>query len=198
MNKNLILGVLLSIMILSFTIFIDNIHNPAISSTDYMEATHFQQNENVETLLDKIQKKSKSDLYFKLNIKEPLLSDVECLAFVIYGEARSDGMLGMTAVAFTVHNRFKNYSKWHYDSYCSVIRAKGQFQFVIQPPKTQNERNSWDHAINLSNYLIVGNGFDMIESPVGKAEFFNSLEDQSDWNKRRSFITKIGSHYFYK
>lgn len=197
MNNKLFLGIIITGIFLIVNILIDNIQNPAISSTEYMEKHHFNE-VKVESLLEKIHKKSDSKLYFKNNIKDETISDVECLAFAIYGEARGEGMLGMLAVAFVIHNRLTNIEKWNYNSYCSVIKAKNQFQFNIYYPNNQNDKNRWEHAINLSNYLINQNGFATIQSPIGDAMFFNSKDDQSDWLSRRKFITKIGSHYFYK
>lgn len=195
MISHLFLYIFLAFSILSF-ILIDSIDNPPIKAAEYIREHH--QPPEVKSLLDEITSKRDSIVYFNKNIKSNEITDVECLAFVIYGEARGEGMTGMTAVAYVVHNRLKNKRFWNQHTYCDVIKQKNQFQFRISFPHTYTAKNSWDRAVNLAYYLIIGNGFDNMKSPIGNAQYFNSLPSQESWLGKRTFVTQIGNHYFYK
>lgn len=151
-----------------------------------------------EPLIEIAKRKSEVIGYFKNNIHSEDITDIECLAFAMYGEARGEPRLGMTAVAFVIHNRLMNKKRWGHESYCNVVKHKGQFSFQIRKPKNEKELASWNSTLELANYLIIDEGFDKLESPVHNAMFFNSLSSQEEWLKNRTFIIKIGNHYFYK
>lgn len=168
-----------------------------IPNTSFPSMIFFSKNFEKPSLLNEIKRKSHIDGYFRSNVHREDVTDLECLAFAIYGEARGEKRIGMTAVAFVIHNRLTNRKRWNYDNYCNVVTAKGQFSFKIRRPKNDREYESWNYTLELANHLIVENGFDKIESPVHNATFFNSLESQEEWMGKRKFITKIGNHYFY-
>lgn len=172
-----------------------NDERPEISSRDYIAAQIAPVAEPQISVVDRILEKSKSRAYFKAGLNAPDITDTECLAFALYSEARGEGMYGITAVAFVIHNRF---DKGTFGStYCDIIKAKGEFWTKVTMPHNVDDSNTWDKIVNLSYYLINGDGFTKIESPVGKALYFNSLPDQSGLSKKR-YIKTIGNHHFYR
>ena len=69
-----------------------------------------------------------------------------CLSLAIFHESRGESKKAQYAVAEVIHNRTKHPD--YPDSYCAVIKQKGQFSFVknhkshriyiISPTQTQN------------------------------------------------------------
>lgn len=134
------------------------------------------------------------DTYFKKGLKNKELTDVECLAHIIYGEARGESNIGQIAVGFVVKNRAVKWNK----SICEITRQPGEFEARISRLRGSTEEDAWWHALNIAFFLIEQNGYDTYKSPVGDALYFNSLpsEAQGVMGKGR-FRAKIGRHYFY-
>lgn len=145
-------------------------------------------NITIESILDK----SKTSSYFKTNIKANNLHDVECLAFMIYGESRGESYKGQLAVAFVVHNRTKKHDK----SYCAIIQQSGQFHFNTPFPKRDEDMKKWKDILNLSFRLISEDGFSNIASPIDGAIYFRNNSGSNFSNKK--FVKTIGNHHFYK
>lgn len=78
--------------------------------------------ETVDTILERIHTLNKKKFYVK-NVE---MTDTECLSMEMYHEARSDGIIGMKAVAYVIHNR-KERPNMFADSYCDVIKQHKQF-----------------------------------------------------------------------
>lgn len=166
-----------------------------ILASDYIDKNIIIKSDNVQKTneydVDIILKKSLESDYFKKRLNSDDVTDVECLAFALYGEARGESYTGIIAVAFVIHNRsIKNSA-----SYCSIIKDKSQFIFKVNKPRNVADSNAWNKIVNLSHYLIIINGFSNMESPVDGALYFNSL-DVEPFN--RKLIKIIGRHRFYK
>lgn len=169
-------------IILLFFLLVQNLHAIIFTYPSYINSS------SLSTIIDK----SKNNSYFKTNIKQNNLTDVECLAFAIYGESRGEGHKGMLAVAFVIHNRYK---MWNMPSYCSVVKSNGQFQFQIYKPKNVEEMLLWKSVLNTSYHLIEKDGFANMESPVANALYFRTSKGKQFSNKR--YIKTIKNHHFY-
>lgn len=154
--------------------------------------------EHVETFLERAKKyNSKRASFLHADLEE-----VECLAMAMYHEARGQGEKGITAVAFVIHNRVKTHL-WP-DTYCDVIREKAQFSFVSDriPDTIRNHPISWEafrHCLSVAVYLLLGDGFDKMKSPVGNAYYFHALRKPNSWAYAKShvFIKTLGDHHFF-
>lgn len=169
--------------------------NNQILASDYITKNIIIENndeqQEIDTDVNLILRKSQSNDYFKTRLASNDVTDVECLAFALYGEARGESYTGMIAVAFVVHERVKKFEQ----SYCSIIKDKTQFLFKVSKPRNIADRNAWEKIVNLSHYLIIIDGFSKIKSPTDGALFFNSI-DVPHFN--RKLIKVIGRHRFYK
>ena len=132
--------------------------------------------------------------YFKKGLKNKDLSDVECLAYIIYGEARGETDEGQVAVGFVVKNRAIKWNK----TICEVVRQPGEFESRIFRLHGESEENAWWHSLNVAFFLIEDHGYETVKSPVDDAIYFNSLPaDQQGVMGKGRFRRKIGHHYFY-
>lgn len=132
--------------------------------------------------------------YFKKGIKNPKLTDTECLAYVMYSEARGEPDIGQVAVGYVVKNRA---IKWDM-SLCQVAKMPGEFEVGIKKLYGPSDESSWWHTLNIAFFLNERDGYATIASPVGDAIYFNSLtaDEQIVMGKGR-FRARIGHHYFY-
>lgn len=140
------------------------------------------------------------------------LSETECLAMAMYHEARSEGEIGMTAVAFVIHNRVEKAREqvslgikpaWD-TTYCGVIRQANQFSFTRDhiSDSIRNTEISWHvfhQALQIAVNLMDDNGFNKTKSPVGLADHFHSLANPWSWVYAKShvFIKTLGKHHFF-
>lgn len=113
--------------------------------------------------------------------------EVNCLARVIYSEARGEPIKGQMAVAIvtvnrTRHNNFPN-------DICSVIYQPGQYS-DIRRLRVKN-KESWQRAKNIAYHVL--NDYDNLKS--FKALYFHNTSVSPNWKRKR--IAKIGNHVFY-
>jgi hypothetical protein len=133
--------------------------------------------------------------YFVRGIKSAALSEIECLTFVLYGEARGESDEGILAVAFVVHNR---HTKWN-KTYCQVVKSPGEFEFKVSRLRGDAEKDTWWHILNIAYFLLNEDGYAKLDSPIAGAIYFNSLDaDGQQVMGKGRFIKKIGHHWFYK
>ena len=115
-------------------------------------------------------------------------SDMNCLADVIYAEARGEGRVGQIAVAEVVMNRVE--SPHFPKSVCGVVRQKGQFA----PKARVSERAAYAQAKDIARAVYTGQTQDVTHG----ATYFHTPAVKPSWSKRFLRTTKIGSHIFYK
>lgn len=166
----------------------------AIQEVDFVALTEAIQDESVRLLGI-----AKAENAKRVSMRRSALTDTECLATAMYHEARGEGVRGMTAVAFVIHNRVQNlrYPK----NYCAVVLQKSQFSFVTD--RNPDNIKSWDiyaKALALSVELLQHNGFERQKSPVGAALFFNSLalSKKALYSYGRKYVATIGNHHFFR
>lgn len=134
------------------------------------------------------------DNYFATRLKSQNTSEVECLSFVLFTEARGEGDTGILAVAFVVKNRAIKWNK----TICDIVKTPGEFETHIGNISI-NEMDTWLYILNIAHFLIEDNGYDKLQSPINDAIYFNSLDASAQKIMgKHMFIKKIGNHYFYK
>lgn len=114
-----------------------------------------------------------------------LQSDIDCLAKVIYYEARGESERGKLAVALATLNRVD--SPRYPKTICEVVYQKNQFSWT----RKQSKSTKWQESRYLAqkaydNRDILGNF---------KATHFHNLRVNPRWKLKR--LTKIGGHIFY-
>ncbi len=111
-----------------------------------------------------------------------------CLATTIYYEARGEGPVGATAVAYVVLNRAASTQT----SICQVVHQPGQFSFYhahfhrhIQEPA------AWTKALTIAVDAQQG----VLSNPIHNATYYNTTR-MPRWTQAH-LLGKIGHHYFY-
>lgn len=106
------------------------------------------------------------------------LVEALCLAFVIYGEARSEPQLGQVAVAHVVLNRPQ--------PICTTVYEPHQFA----PPDKIREPEAFTAALQLALTLPP------VDPSKGATHFFSGPEPY--WASTLSQTVTIGPHRFFK
>lgn len=116
--------------------------------------------------------------------------EVNCLASVIYTEARNEPTEGQKAVAFVVFNRMRHF----HSSLCEVVlqKVKGKYQFngMSHSPKLNEQNNSFILAEDMLNNP------EAYEDNTKGAMYFHAKYVHPKWyNLCKTVI--IGNHVFY-
>ena len=135
---------------------------------------------------------------------------IQCLATMIYGEARSESTLGQIAVAYTALNRAigknicnivlapKNYSVFN-----SNIALKAVALGLEIMPKHKNhiERKSWDVAVDVAHKVLSGS----VQDPTNGATNYIAPKVMNTkkyvypkWTRQYTVVKVIDNHVFYK
>jgi spore germination cell wall hydrolase CwlJ-like protein len=107
----------------------------------------------------------------------------QCLASVIWHEARGESLEGQKAVASVVMNRLK--SRLFPNTICGIVFQKSQFTGLTQI------RFSRD-TMKLARDFISGR-----EKPTIRATNFHRSDMRPKWANQMEFIAAIGNHSFY-
>jgi spore germination cell wall hydrolase CwlJ-like protein len=119
------------------------------------------------------------------------MTDRECIALAAFTEARSEGIVGMAAVADVVRNR-------------SIIEASGSCTVVFQPNQfigvtgwtvqraDHVDIASWNAALVVADFAIAGN--DLVPQQCRGALYFN----QQPGSHKHVALCRIGEHTFYR
>lgn len=124
--------------------------------------------------------------------------EIDCLAQVIYYEARGEQYRGRVAVAFVAMNRYKHQN--YPDTMCKVVRQKSkdvcQFSWVCEKdiPPIRKSDTIYKKIVDLATEVYVHH--DSMEDPTNGSLFFHSKDVSPNWKYKRS--TQIGNHVFYK
>ena len=120
----------------------------------------------------------------------------QCLAEVMYWEARGEGRQGMVAVASVVFNRAAD--KRFPDSVCGVVYQGGetppcQFSWWCDG-KADRPTNQlqWAETLDLAGTLLTVRPAD----PTEGALFYHNTSIRDPW--QRPLIARIGNHIFYR
>lgn len=125
-----------------------------------------------------------NSLAVKVNKKK----EIECLARVIYHEARGEPKLGKLGVAYVTINRVKHHK--FPNTVCGVMYDGRAYSFVKKGYNLPNikEMKQFKYAKKLASQVY----HKQVKNPVKNAVFFRT-------KKYHSFgrpIRKIGNHYF--
>ncbi len=107
---------------------------------------------------------------------------MDCVAEVVYHEARGEGELGMRAVAHVIYNRAEERDM----TPCQVVRQP--FQFAISGPISNN--NQWRVAQRVAN----NPGPDITHG----ATYFHNLSVRPRWSYNMTVTFRFGNHIFYR
>ena len=125
-------------------------------------------------------------------VSETIVQDLNCLASVIYHEARGEPKIGQLAVAHVVINRME--SGRFPDSLCDVVYQKisnvCQFSWVCQPAK---RKEAPDLSAKEVAWEVLVKG---VKDPSKGSLFFHSTQINQTFNRKKTVV--IGNHVFYK
>jgi spore germination cell wall hydrolase CwlJ-like protein len=125
-----------------------------------------------------------------------------CLKNALYYEARSEGKLGILAVASVIENR-KN-SKGYPSEYCSVIQQRKQFSYTLEGRPDVEAIEGRLRAADKAAYMQVSEVADsMIEGrfePVlpSNVLHYATTKITNAWTRTKKVYATIGNHRFYK
>ena len=125
-------------------------------------------------------------------------ADRICLASTIYLEARSESLMGQTAVA-EVALRRRESRQWG-NTLCSVLTARGQFALsTMSPNYIVDEAPAWQSA-----WLVAGTAMRVWSLPphmrvsvVPKADHFFAVSATPPAWAKGNPLAVIGDHWFY-
>ncbi len=126
----------------------------------------------------------------------------ECLAEVLYYEARGEGVEGEKAVAEVVLQRTRD--AYYPHTICGVVyegvqpdRKDCQFSFAcdgaLRKPK---ERGTWQHVRILADKILTGAV--KLAGETGHAISYHSVDVDPAWADEMIETTQIGNHIFYR
>lgn len=112
----------------------------------------------------------------------------QCLADVVYAEARGETRQGQLAVAEVVMNRVGK--SGFSGSVCGVVRQKGQFA----PRVRVSENGAYKKALAVADDVLSGRA----PKVTNGAMYFHTPAVKPSWSKRFKRTNRIGSHIFYR
>lgn len=132
-------------------------------------------------------------------VTEPIEPELDCLALNIYWEARSEALLGQTAVAAVTLNRVA--APAFPDTVCEVVfqgeeRGRHLCQFSWRCDGRSDEpRNpiAWEEARRLAR-LALSEG---VADPTGGALWYHAAHVLPGWAGEMTLHARIGHHLFY-
>ena len=130
---------------------------------------------------------------------EPIEPDLECLALNVYWEARSESLLGQTAVAAVTLNRVA--APAFPDTVCEVVyqgeeRGRHLCQFSWRcDGRSDQPRNpiAWEEARRMARRALS----DGVADPTGGALWYHAAHVLPRWAGEMTLHARIGHHLFY-
>lgn len=125
-----------------------------------------------------------------------------CIKNALYYEARSEGKLGILAVASVIENR-KNSARYP-DDYCSVINQRKQFSYTLEGKPDVKAIEGRLNGLNKVAYRQVSEVADkMVEGrfePLlpSNVLHYATVKINNAWTKTKKVYATIGNHHFYK
>jgi spore germination cell wall hydrolase CwlJ-like protein len=119
-----------------------------------------------------------------------------CMAVAIYHEARGESLEGQLAVARVIMNRAA--SGKDPPSWCGTVKQPWQFSFVNprtgQMPGVNVNSASWRKAQAITRLAIAN----VVPSLSNDVLWYHADYVAPSWGRRLSFVSKIGTHIFYR
>jgi len=139
-----------------------------------------------------------------------MIGDREALARTLWAEARSEGIMGMTAVACVIMNRFDNPGWWSRDRNDDI--EDDTIEAVCRDPWQFSAWNPGDP--NLPKLLAVNESDAVYKSALAIADacladqqpditqgadhYYRAGSKVPNWSVGREPVAHIGKHLFYK
>ena len=132
-----------------------------------------------------------------------LTGESQCLAEVMYYEARGEGPAGQKAVAEVILRRTHN--KNYASTVCSVVhegvqpgkKSGCQFSFACDGSTAhRREGQAWDEARLLAEKIMAG--AIQLGNQTGNAIAFHSVAVSPPWKDTMLKTVQIGNHIFYR
>lgn len=135
-------------------------------------------------------------------IRQEKEADKNCLKNALYYEARSEGKLGILAVASVIENRKQHPS--YPSSYCGVIQQHKQFSYTMEGrPDVEaiegrlraSDRAAYAQVSEVADKMIEGRFEPLLPSNV---LHYATTKISNAWTKTKKVYATIGNHRFYK
>lgn len=126
----------------------------------------------------------------------------KCLKNALYYEARSEGTIGILAVASVIENR-KNHVNYP-SSYCGIIKQHKQFSYTLEgrPDVERIERRlkaadkaMYGYVSEVADNMLEGEFKPVLEHSV---LWYAHKKIKNAWIKTKQTYATIGNHRFYK
>lgn len=136
---------------------------------------------------------------------EDQADEVDIIALTIWGEAASDGLLGMEAIASVIRNRYlisrQRKNHWWGTSFREICQARLQFQYwhnQTWPQQPAYRPCGDDQALACARRIAqrVANFF--LQDSTDGATHFHHHRDFPDWARGQTPTAAIASHIFYR
>ncbi len=122
-----------------------------------------------------------------------------CITDALYHEARSEGVVGMKAVANVIHNRYEHPA--YPDTYCGIINQRKQFSYTLEnKPQgmmlkaVHRDKNAYQTAEQIADEMLEGNFQKFLPSTV---LWYTTHKVKNYWTKTKKVVVQIGNHKFY-
>lgn len=135
-------------------------------------------------------------------IRQEKEADKNCLKNALYYEARSEGKLGILAVASVIENRKQHPA--YPSSYCGVIQQHKQFSYTMEGrPDVEaiegrlraSDRAAYAQVSEVADKMLEGRFESLLPSNV---LHYATVKINNAWTKTKKVYATIGNHRFYK
>ena len=120
------------------------------------------------------------------------MTGLECLALVIYFEARGEPVAGQIAVAEVVYNRMVDHR--FPDTLCDVVYQRKQFSWTHDGKSDKpKDRQTYRKIYALAEKIQRGDMFEGHGATHYHADYVVPY-----WKNHLTFVKKVGKHMFYR
>lgn len=129
-------------------------------------------------------------------------ADKNCLKNALYYEARSEGKLGILAVASVIENRKQHPA--YPSSYCGVIQQHKQFSYVmerrpdieaIEGRLKTADKAAYAQVSEVADTMVNGRFEPVLHHSV---LWYAKSSVHNYWTKTKAVAARVGQHVFYK
>ena len=141
-----------------------------------------------------VEASSLRELVSSMDKDAELTEQLRCLAGAVYFEARGEPLDGQLAVAEVVINRAQD-SRWP-ASYCGVVYQRAQFSFVRggKMPAINTSKATWHRAKAVARIAHEN----LWQSEANEAVYFHANYVRPSWSRKKTRVTQIDTHVFYR
>lgn len=121
--------------------------------------------------------------------------DCSVLVEAAYYEARGEVDMGVVSVMHTILNRVNKEGRWP-NTIKEVVYQNKQFSYTWDGSLKRGMNNTYqvDRVSVLAYDVLHGE----VESPVGWATHYHSINVKPYWGKDLDYVAHIGNHIFYR